>query len=201
MPENKPDTKTKIFYEALHLFAAKGVENVSMRDVADTVGIKAASIYNHYTGKELLVEACYDFFLEYYDIDRLTEEQLADVLLHGTKEEIASITNDQFQDDIEEDMVCAMIVLFSRMYTDATAIRKYTQMIDQSLQYLEKFLGMGIELGRFGVFNVRGLSLLFLSTRLFAARSITLQPAILPEMGLAQQEMITELVQAIPFMY
>ena len=52
-----PDTKTQIFNTALRLFATSGVENVSMRDLADAVGIKAASIYNHYTSKEQIVEA------------------------------------------------------------------------------------------------------------------------------------------------
>ena len=63
MQENKPDTKTRILNTALRLFAVSGVENVSMRDIANAVGIKAASIYNHYVNKEQIVDACYDFFL------------------------------------------------------------------------------------------------------------------------------------------
>ncbi|MDD3172854.1 MAG: TetR/AcrR family transcriptional regulator, partial [Herbinix sp.] len=46
------DTKEKILNEALALFSVKGYDGVSMSDIADTVGIKAASIYKHYTGKE-----------------------------------------------------------------------------------------------------------------------------------------------------
>lgn len=46
------DTREKILNEALALFSEKGYEGVSMSDIADVVGIKAASIYKHYSGKE-----------------------------------------------------------------------------------------------------------------------------------------------------
>lgn len=46
------DTKEKILNEALALFSVKGYDGVSMSDIADVVGIKAASIYKHYSGKE-----------------------------------------------------------------------------------------------------------------------------------------------------
>ena len=199
--ENKPDTKTQIFNTALRLFAASGVENVSMRDIARAVGIKAASIYNHYSSKELIVEACYDFFLKYHDSTRLNREQYTIVLQKGTKEEIVNVPNDQFPEELEEKLINAMTVLFSRMYTDTKAIEKYTKMIDHSLEFLKGFFELGIELGRFEKFNVRGVSLLFLSARLFAAQSTTIHPETLRDLGLAQQEIMLELINNIPFKY
>lgn len=52
----KRDTKTIIWEEALTLFALKGYEGVSMRDIAEAVGIKAASLYKHYQSKEEIFE-------------------------------------------------------------------------------------------------------------------------------------------------
>ncbi len=46
------DTKEKILNESLSLFSVKGYDGVSMTDIASAVGIKAASIYKHYSGKE-----------------------------------------------------------------------------------------------------------------------------------------------------
>ncbi|HHV10022.1 MAG TPA: TetR/AcrR family transcriptional regulator [Clostridiales bacterium] len=46
------DTKERILNEALSLFSVKGYDGVSMSDIAGAVGIKAASIYKHYSGKE-----------------------------------------------------------------------------------------------------------------------------------------------------
>lgn len=45
-------TKDSILHTALRLFSERGYEGVSMRDLASEVGIKAASIYNHFSGKE-----------------------------------------------------------------------------------------------------------------------------------------------------
>lgn len=45
-------TKETILYKALIMFSEKGYEGVSMRDIASEVGIKAASIYNHFKSKE-----------------------------------------------------------------------------------------------------------------------------------------------------
>ena len=201
MEENKEGTKTQIFNTALRLFATCGVENVSMRDIAEAVGIKAASIYNHYLNKEEIVEACYDFFLKYHDSTRLNEEQYTVVLQKGTKEEVVNVPNNQFPEGLEESLIYAMTVLFSRMYTDSKAIDKYTKMIDHSMNFLKGFFETGIKLGRFEEFNIRAVSMLFLSARIFVSQGTTIHPETLRDLGLAQYEMITELINILPFKY
>lgn len=49
-------TKESISSCAARLFRKKGYPATSMRDIADKVGIKAASIYNHYRSKQILLE-------------------------------------------------------------------------------------------------------------------------------------------------
>jgi len=53
-------TKERIFYASAKLFSEKGYSNVSVREIADNVGIKAASIYNHYPSKESILEDIFD---------------------------------------------------------------------------------------------------------------------------------------------
>ena len=48
----------------LELAANKGLGNVSMNMIADKVGIRKPSLYNHFTSKEELVEAMYQFLRE-----------------------------------------------------------------------------------------------------------------------------------------
>ena len=50
-------TKERILDIALTLFSQRGYDGVSMRDIAVETGIKAASIYNYYAGKEDLLDA------------------------------------------------------------------------------------------------------------------------------------------------
>ncbi|MDD7304981.1 MAG: TetR/AcrR family transcriptional regulator [Peptoniphilaceae bacterium] len=46
------NTREKILYQALKLFSKYGYNDVSMKDVAEAVGIKAPSIYKHFNSKE-----------------------------------------------------------------------------------------------------------------------------------------------------
>lgn len=51
------NTREIILQEALNLFSNKGYAAVSMRDIAAAVGIRASSIYHHFSGKQELFEA------------------------------------------------------------------------------------------------------------------------------------------------
>ena len=56
------DTRKKeIILATLELAANKGLGNVSMNMIADKVGIKKPSLYNHFLSKEELVEVMYQF--------------------------------------------------------------------------------------------------------------------------------------------
>lgn len=46
------NTSDKIIEESLKLFSVYGYHAVSVRDIAQEVGIKDSSLYNHYTGKQ-----------------------------------------------------------------------------------------------------------------------------------------------------
>ena len=70
MNKTGPDTKTLIRQEALRLFAERGFSAVSMRELADAVGMRQGGLYNHFGSKhdllvdlmtrhmELLLDAC-----------------------------------------------------------------------------------------------------------------------------------------------
>ena len=50
----KENSKETIIREALKLFAEKGFAAVSMRDLAEAVGISASTIYHYYDSKQTL---------------------------------------------------------------------------------------------------------------------------------------------------
>ena len=57
-------TKDRIFSSAVRLFAEKGYHGTSIRDLASEAGIKESSVYNHYKGKEAILDAVLDYQLE-----------------------------------------------------------------------------------------------------------------------------------------
>ncbi|MEA5004278.1 MAG: TetR/AcrR family transcriptional regulator [Christensenella sp.] len=48
----KRDTKQLILQEALSLFSVRGYDGVSVKDIANAVGIKDSSLYKHYKSKQ-----------------------------------------------------------------------------------------------------------------------------------------------------
>ena len=51
------DTKEEILQAALLLFAQKGPEGVSIREIAAQVGLRESSLYRHYPGKQALYQS------------------------------------------------------------------------------------------------------------------------------------------------
>ena len=59
-------TKQEILEHALALFMKKGYEGASMSDLAAATGIKKASLYAHYSGKEEIFSAVFTGVVEEY---------------------------------------------------------------------------------------------------------------------------------------
>ena len=51
--------KEEIIIATLELAAEKGLGTVSMAQIADKIGIKKASLYNHFKSKEEIIEQMY----------------------------------------------------------------------------------------------------------------------------------------------
>jgi AcrR family transcriptional regulator len=66
MQEYSENTKTLILGNALRLFAEKGYDSVTMREIAGMTGIKAPSIYKHYKSKQEIFTSIVEKMDEYY---------------------------------------------------------------------------------------------------------------------------------------
>ena len=55
-----PSTRELILREATELFAARGPEGTSLRDIAARVGIDVSSLHHHFPAKEALYDACFE---------------------------------------------------------------------------------------------------------------------------------------------
>ena len=68
------DTKQKILTKALELFAARGYDAVSVGEIAQAVGIKAPSLYNHFPSKQAIFDALVEAIADQYarDTDKIS---------------------------------------------------------------------------------------------------------------------------------
>ncbi|MDL2280741.1 TetR/AcrR family transcriptional regulator [Selenomonadales bacterium OttesenSCG-928-I06] len=201
MDVNDSDTKTQIFNTALRLFAANGYENVSIRNIADVVGIKTSSIYYHYGSKEEILDDCYNFYLEHRHDTRLEKDQYEPIIRSGTKEEVFATVNYLFSEEVIENMVLTLFIIFSRMYTDTKAKEIYMDEINCSMKYLGEFFNFGVQIGRFHEFNIPAVSLVILSFKMFIGQSILIEPEQTSSWQKAEKESCSELPKLIPFKY
>ncbi len=69
------NTKEKIFDVALDLFSKKGYDSVSLREIAEEVGIKKSSIYSHFSSKEAILMDIFEYFTDLFEYDELLNSQ------------------------------------------------------------------------------------------------------------------------------
>ena len=63
------DTKQRILDKALELFSAQGYDSVSVGEIAKAVGIKAPSLYNHFSSKQAIFDAIVEATAARYQAD------------------------------------------------------------------------------------------------------------------------------------
>ncbi len=63
------DTKRKILDKALELFSTQGYDAVSVGQIAKAVGIKAPSLYNHFSSKQAIFDAIVESTAAQYEED------------------------------------------------------------------------------------------------------------------------------------
>ena len=56
---------------ALDIFSKKGYYSVSLREIAEEVGIKKSSIYSHYPSKEAILMDIFEYFTDLFEQDEL----------------------------------------------------------------------------------------------------------------------------------
>ena len=69
-------TKEKILQVSIDLFAQKGFRDVSVREIAAALGIKASSLYKHYQSKEDILEHIFILFRQTMEQTAFPQEQL-----------------------------------------------------------------------------------------------------------------------------
>ena len=65
------NTKEKIFDVSLDLFSKRGYDSVSLREIAEEVGIKKSSIYSHYSSKEAILMDIFKYFTDQFEYDEM----------------------------------------------------------------------------------------------------------------------------------
>jgi AcrR family transcriptional regulator len=145
-------TKERLFDIAVRLISKDGFENVSMRDIANETGIKAASIYNHFSSKEEILDTIYRYYSVHRLDDRNSTECIKTTIEKGSAFEIVKVLSD-IDFDREETMGVRLIliskIILMRIFKDQKANQFFLhEWYETDIEHLKKWLGYAVEIGR-----------------------------------------------------
>ena len=69
------NTKQKIIDVSIDQFSKKGYDSVSLRQIAEEVGIKKSSIYSHFPSKEAILMEIFNYFTNLFEHDALLNDK------------------------------------------------------------------------------------------------------------------------------
>lgn len=129
--------KEEIIYATLELAAESGIKGVSMSQIADKVGIKAPSLYNHFKSKDEIIMEMYKLLREQAqnagnsktpDFSKLADKSLEEILIASISAYMGMVTN--------ENMLKFFKVLYSERANNPIAasiiVEETERMIQQS---------------------------------------------------------------------
>lgn len=115
------DTKNKILEVSLALFAKKGFDGVSVREIAKEVGVRESALYKHYKNKEDI-------------LDKIVEEMI--LLIRKTYEqqrvpECVEIEVAEGYRNITEEQLCEISWNIFKMFTEDPKLSNFRRLLVQ----------------------------------------------------------------------
>jgi AcrR family transcriptional regulator len=108
----KVSTREKILESAVHLFAIKGYTETTIREIAAVVGVKEASIYNHFPSKKAILE----YILEDYASQDYERRSLSTLKKNPTAEGILSCMALNFPEGMVEYYLKELYVILQEQH-------------------------------------------------------------------------------------
>jgi AcrR family transcriptional regulator len=144
--------REEILDEATELFAERGYEGTSMSDLAERVGLRKASLFHHFTSKEVLYAAVLGRLVE-----SVGQSIARSALAPGTFEERVDTLSDAITDLLGEQPFAARLLI--REVMDWGPVAR-TELADQILAVMNAavmFLQTGQDAGAFVVTDPKQL--------------------------------------------
>lgn len=157
MTTEKMTTKEKIIVNSLRLFADKGFDGVSVRDISSSVGIKESSLYNHFKNKQdifdRVVDFCFEQSREYFKAQNLPFDNQDDFSMYinidtETLTDLVVYTFKYFFDDEYNTLFRQLLLKCQNSNEKAREIYKNLYM-KYPIDFQSRIFGMLVENGEF----------------------------------------------------
>ena len=149
-------TARAILEAAAELFAQRGFDGVTMRDIAAKVGIRESSIYSHFSGKAEILESLYDHFIREVPNTRPSFEQLDEMMQRAQPEEVFRHILFHVGEHVKGVLSnTAMIINFEKFKSQRAADMYYRYVVQEPSAYYETLIQKMIARGLFRPVDAR----------------------------------------------
>ena len=158
MDKENNSTKQRIMDEALTLFSMKGFEPVTVAEIAEAVGIKAPSLYKHYTSKHDIFDAIiaetqarYEKQAASMQMDGTEADKDSSLFLNISEETLIAMGKELFRYFLHDEYMCKFRRLLTiEQYGDRDLANRYVKLYaDDPLSYQGMIFGMLTGAGAF----------------------------------------------------
>ena len=134
-------TAQRILDAAAELFARDGFDGVPMRAVAARAGVRESAIYNHFSGKQAILDALYDAFARLAPLGRPSEESLERMLPLMTPAEVFKAILCHVEHPAGDALTSTALIISREKYRSARAAEVYRRhVVEEPVAYYERLI-------------------------------------------------------------
>ena len=171
-------TRKKIFDSAISLVMLNGFERVTLKNIADDVGIAQSAIYNHFKTKQEILNVIYDYYCYGYLKNRPSLEEVESILREGSLLDIINCVRYGFDANDKQRMTDITKIVFQRNSTDKRANEIFKLLIlKEGIDYVEAVFNRAIAIGRLAPIDTHAISIFINSISLYTFCSWLTDPS------------------------
>lgn len=189
-------TKQAIFETAATMFAQESYHEVSMKQIAQAVGITPPSIYNHFTSKDAILTSIYGYLSDQHNYQKPDLDKLLQLCETMHPHDVMRRTIFVFPEETQHLIFCTMLVTIAMMRTDPRAddiIKK--DLLQMTYLYDIPLLEKMQKLGRIEPIDAERFALLHSSYSFSAAVRFCTPHAIKTDEWMAGMELLFQLIR------
>jgi len=138
-PIKHAENRNRIVIAARKLFAAQGVAETSMAQIAKACRVTKATLYHYFKGKENILESIFNLSLEEHD--RFVESIRVEGGLEKTLEEVGR----RYMEILDQPSMLEMMRIFQNEGMKSSVITRHY--VTRNGKRMENYLRMGVEKG------------------------------------------------------
>lgn len=150
------ETTRRILDAAADLFARNGYDGVSVREIAEKVGIKESSLYNHFKSKSDILEALFNEFTKEAPLSRPSDSELDKLFAIMEPEEIFKTILFNVGKQVSGTLANTAMIIHSEQLKNMRAAKMYYQyMVNEPSDYYQRLIDNMIKRGMIKPINSR----------------------------------------------